>query len=129
MKNTSFKLKSSVWVYPGLAAWHFVSVNKNTSSIIKNLFGNISAGFGSLPVQVTVGKTSWKTSLFPDNKTKTYLLPLKAQVRKKEGITAGNTIPFVIERENVTILVTNLNSLLTCTHGVTQCVHGAFVSV
>lgn len=38
-----------------------------------------------------------KTSIFPDSKTNTYLLPLKVQVRKKENIHAGDTINSEIE--------------------------------
>ena len=79
-----FKFKSEVWVYPGMAGWRFISLPKKQSGQIKKTFGGLTGGFGSLPVNVTVGKTTWKTSIFPDKKTKSYLLPLKAEVRKKE---------------------------------------------
>ena len=54
-------------------------------------------GWGSLPVTVTIGKTSWKTSIFPDAKAGAYLLPLKADVRKKEKILASDTVSFSLE--------------------------------
>jgi hypothetical protein len=62
-----------------------------------NQFGNLKRGWGSFPVIVTVGATNWKTSIFPDKKTGEYLLPLKAGVRKKEGIVADNTISLLLE--------------------------------
>jgi hypothetical protein len=54
-------------------------------------------GWGSLPVEVTVGKTTWRTSIFPDKKAGAYLFPLKASVRKKEGISEGDMITLVLE--------------------------------
>jgi len=97
MKKPTYKMREKVWLYPGMAGWHFVSVSKKASKSIKQLFGNSERGFGSIPVVVTVGKTSWKTSIFPDKKSGKYLLPLKAEVRKKESITAGKTLAYSIE--------------------------------
>jgi uncharacterized protein (DUF302 family) len=57
----------------------------------------VKAGFGSVPVMVTIGKTKWKTSIFPDKRSGTYLLPLKAEVRKKESIYSGDNISLIIE--------------------------------
>jgi hypothetical protein len=44
-----------------------------------------------------IGKTLWSTSIFPDKKAGEYLLPLKAQVRKKEGLVAGDVVSFSFE--------------------------------
>jgi len=63
--------------------WYFVTVDKKESKEIKEKYGKVRRGFGSVPVGVTVGKTSWKTSVFP-NKSGTYDLPIKALVRRKE---------------------------------------------
>jgi len=84
MKTYAFK--SNVWVYPGMASWRFITVPKKESTDIKTKYGKNARGWGSLPVSVTIGKTEWKTSIFPDKRSGTYLLPLKAAVRKKEGI-------------------------------------------
>jgi hypothetical protein len=40
-------------------------------------------------VDVTVGSTRWSTSIFPDSKRGTYVLPLKKAVRVAEGLSAG----------------------------------------
>ncbi len=92
-----YKMRSKVWLYPGMAAWHFVTLPKKESEQIKKLFGDQKRGWGSLPVVVTIGSTSWKTSIFPDKKAGAYLLPIKSQIRKAEGIKAGNTIELVVE--------------------------------
>ena len=80
-----------------MAGWNFLSVPKKQSEEIKKMFGAMKRGWGSLPVVVTIGKTSWKTSIFPDKKAGGYLLPLKADVRKKEKISAGDKITFSLE--------------------------------
>lgn len=77
-----------------MSAWHFVHIPKKDSEKIKKEFGQNAKGWGSLPVLITLGKTSWKTSIFPDKKSGTYLLPLKAEIRKKEGIFAEDKITF-----------------------------------
>ncbi len=97
MLKKSYKLQAEVWLYPGFAAWHFITVPKKTSEEIKTCFGALKRGWGSLPVKVTIGKTSWKTSIFPDKKVDAYLLPLKVEVRKKEKIKSGDVVSFAVE--------------------------------
>ena len=88
-----------------MAGWHFVTLPQKQSDEIKKIFGAMKRGWGSLPVTVTilrprsgqVGKTSWKTSIFPDKKAGAYLLPLKSDVRKKERINAGDAITVSVD--------------------------------
>lgn len=94
--TSSYKIKSKVWLYPGMAGWHFLSVPKKQAAQINKSFGDLKRGFGSLPVTVNLGKTSWQTSIFPDKKTGEFILPLKATVRKKGNITVGQTISYTI---------------------------------
>jgi len=54
-------------------------------------------GFGAVKVSVSVGQTKWRSSVFPDAKSGRYLLPLKAEVRKKVKIAAGDTIGGAVE--------------------------------
>lgn len=93
----TYEFKAKVWVYPGQAGWRFVSLPNKESETIKERFTGLTRGWGSLPVNVTIGKTIWKTSIFPDKKSGTYLLPLKADVRKKENVGDGDTISLAIE--------------------------------
>jgi hypothetical protein len=96
MAQKKYTIKSEVWLYPGMSGWHFVGVPKKESAEIKKTY-KIKAGFGSVPVMVTVGKTKWKTSIFPDKRTESYLLPIKAEVRKKEGIYSGEVVELTIQ--------------------------------
>lgn len=96
MSTKKFTIESEVWLYPGMSGWHFVGVPKKESTEIKKV-SKVKSGFGSVPVTVTIGKTKWRTSLFPDKRTETYLLPLKAEIRKKESIISGDTIVLTIQ--------------------------------
>lgn len=94
-----FRIRAKVWLYPGMAGWHFVTIPKHARDEINYFFSHAKRGWGSLPVLVTLGKTSWKTSIFPDKKLGSYLLPLKADVRKKEAVREGDSIDFVLKLE------------------------------
>ena len=86
-----------VVLYPGFSGWHFVGVTKKFGKEIKENFGKNCRGFGSLRVMVTVGKTSWQTSIFPDKASGTYVLPIKAFVRKRENIEAGDRLTYQLK--------------------------------
>ena len=90
-------MTEKAFLYPGEAAnWHFVPVTKSVGREIKEKYGKLAKGFGSLPVTVTIGKTTWQTSIFPDRYSGSYLLPLKATVRKQEGIEVGEKVKYTL---------------------------------
>jgi len=95
--NRIFTFTSKIVVYPGAAAWHFLPIPRKEGAEIKEKFGKRARGWGSLPVTVTIGKLKWDTSIFPDKKSGTYLLPLKAQIRKKGEIYDEDTVTFVLK--------------------------------
>ena len=97
MNKNSFKVKNKIWLYPGDAAWHFVTVPPEISKRIDEKFSKKKKGFGSLKVQVKIGKTKFLTSIFPNRKDGTYLLPIKKEVRKKESLQEGEVIDFTIK--------------------------------
>lgn len=93
MKSNLYKITVKVWLYPGeSSSWHFITVPRKESADIETRYKEFKKGWGSLPVEVKLGDTTWKTSVFPDRKSGTYLLPLKAIVRRKEGVEAGDTV-------------------------------------
>lgn len=93
----TYSIRAKIWLYDGTAAWHFITLPVTVSKQIKTAHGLSARGWGSLPVRVTIGATSWKTSIFPDKKAGAYLLPLKADVRKKEALKPGQTVSFGLE--------------------------------
>lgn len=81
-----------LWRYPGADGWHFVSLPLEISADITDITAGTRRGFGSVRVAVTVGATSWRTSIFPDSKTGTYLLPVKRAIRMAEHLEDGDEV-------------------------------------
>lgn len=85
-----FTVSGKVWRYQGQAAWHFVYVPEKLSRQIKDSARNKkNAGFHFVRVKATIGKTAWTTALFP-TKDGPYLLAIKAEIRRKEGVDEGD---------------------------------------
>ena len=84
--------EAELWEWQGQAAWYFVSLPKEYYGEIKLISATTKRGFGSVRVEAVIGKTKWRTSIFPDNKSGSYLLPVKKEVRKSESIDAGEQI-------------------------------------
>ncbi len=89
----TFEFKGKLWRWQGdaPAAWHFITLPDDVAGQIKFITGQ-RKGFGSVRVGVRIGDTRWKTSLFPDSKTGSYFLPVKAEVRKTERVADGDWV-------------------------------------
>lgn len=83
----NFKIEARVWKWPGDAGWHFVNIDKKISEDIRSVYKK-----GFVYVTAKVGKTSWDTALFPHKLSASYLLSVKASVRKKENIWEGDVV-------------------------------------
>ena len=72
-----YRFQAKVWLYPGDTAWHFVSLpKKEAAAVSRAQEGRRRRGWGAVRVKVKIGKTNFETSIFPDKKSGTYLLPL-----------------------------------------------------
>ena len=65
-------------------------------ALMRRLEGGRKRGWGSIKVRATVGDTSWETSIFPAKEMGGWLLPVKAAVRKAEGLVAGDMVRVVV---------------------------------
>src|SRR5581483_11742256 len=96
----AYRIRAKIWLYPGPSPWHFVTLSKKTSDHIRSHHGwrrQGKKGWVSFRVQVTLGKTTWSTSLFPSKKTGGYVMPLKESVRKAEGLRVGKTVALALK--------------------------------
>jgi hypothetical protein len=75
-----------------VGAWHFVSLPLALSKEIREAFQHQEEGWGRLKTTAKIGATEWKTAIWFDSKSSTYLLPLKADIRKKENIEVGQLL-------------------------------------
>lgn len=49
-------------------------------------------GFGSVRVMATIGETTWKTSVFPQDKQSTWILLISKKVMRAEDLAPGDQI-------------------------------------
>lgn len=73
------------------ASWYFLTVPVEISQHIR-FMASKTKGFGCIRVSTGIGDSRWKTSLFPDTASGCYFLPVKADVRKAEAISAGSRV-------------------------------------
>jgi hypothetical protein len=79
-----------MWFWRGPAPWYFVTVPAEQSRDLHAISGFVTYGWGMIPVHARIGKTEWKTSLFP--KDGNYIVPIKASVRKAEHLEEGDEV-------------------------------------
>lgn len=94
-----YEFKAELWRYNGAAGWHFVTLPVDLSQRIRAIASGLVNSFGSLRVLAHIGATSWKTSVFFDRKANAFLLPVKAEVRRKTGVSAGDELELAVEIE------------------------------
>jgi hypothetical protein len=76
-----------------------VTLPADISDEIRARFAGAHRSHGSLPVRATLGTSSWDTSLFADNKSSSYLLPIKADIRRREDVAVGDTVTLTLDLE------------------------------
>lgn len=78
-------------------SWTFVSLPAEASEEIRGLAAGPRRGFGFLRVRVTVGASTWVTSIFPDSVRGSYVLPTKRAVRRAEDLDVGDIATVTVE--------------------------------
>lgn len=86
-----------LWLWSGEGGrWHFFTVPEDQSDEIRAQAFEARRGFGSVRVEARIGGVAWRTSVFPQ-KSGGYILPVKADVRRKAGISAGDEVTVELE--------------------------------
>lgn len=78
-------------------SWTFVSLPAEVSEDIRELAAGSARGFGSLRVRVSVGRSTWTTSIFPDASSGCYALPVKRAIRRAESLEVGDVAAVTVE--------------------------------
>lgn len=96
-KPNQIKFRAQLWKYQGKAAWYFFTIPYEESVQIKfhNAFGR--RGWGAVKCLVRLGKSEWKTSVFPESKSGCYILPVKAEIRRVNNIKEKDYSDIIIE--------------------------------
>jgi hypothetical protein len=82
--------KATIIHWRGPAPYFFAPIPPEQAAALRLIAKAVSYGWGVIPVEATISGVAFTTSLIP--KGDTYLLPVKDAVRRKTGITAGDTV-------------------------------------
>jgi len=91
-----YEAECELWTSPGKGGWCFITLPRDWTSPLKVVRGSQAGAWGSMRVEATIGASTWRTSLFPDSKAGAFLLPIKAEVRRREGIAPGDRVRVVV---------------------------------
>ncbi len=92
MAQLHYRFEAEVWEHALPGGWHFVSLPKAMSREIRATLGHEEEGWGRLKVVAQFADLRWSTAIWFDTKHDTYLLPIKAEIRKKAKIYPGQRL-------------------------------------
>ena len=101
MIAVEFRFSSEVSRWSADNAWYFATVPRDVSDVIREETDGLRGGFGSVKVAAQIGGTAFSTSVFPDSKSRCFVLPVKKAVRKAEEIEDGDPVEITLRLVNI----------------------------
>lgn len=95
-----YSFKGKVWKYKGPAGWYFVTLPKNLSKTIRQHHGLSEEGWGRLKANASIKDCKWQTAIWFDSKFMSYLLPIKASVRRTAKLDTGSSISVTLHLQS-----------------------------
>jgi hypothetical protein len=103
MRNLTetYTVTAKLWIWSSdkaPASWHFLTIEGEAAeeihalALMRRLESGRRRGWGAMKVGAIIGDTQWETSIFPEKGSGGWLLPVKAAVRKAEGLAAGDMV-------------------------------------
>ena len=99
MEKVKYEFSAKAYQYSSseeMCGWTFVSLPKELSAEIRESFKHLEEGWGRMKVTAKLGGSEWQTAIWFDTKQDTYLLPLKAKIRKQENVVPDEVLQVVI---------------------------------
>jgi Domain of unknown function (DUF1905) len=81
-----YEFSAKIWQHSTPGGWYFVSLPEVLSNEIRENVKWQEEGWGRLKAITKIGNSEWNTAIWFDTKHHTYLLPIKAEIRRKEKI-------------------------------------------
>ncbi|MDK2761577.1 MAG: DUF1905 domain-containing protein [Sphingopyxis sp.] len=100
----NFTVTTPLWRWQSAtapAAWFFLTITGDVADGIRlaamsGQWLDGRKGFGSARVEVAIGETRWRTSVFPHRESGGWLLPVKAAVRRAERLVEGDPVTVTV---------------------------------
>lgn len=103
--DPSFEIEAELWRWtpepPAKGSWHFVTIVGEAADAIRAQAFELRAmggarGFGSVRLRASVDGVAFDSSAFPHKESGGYLLPVKAEVRRKAGVAEGDVVEVAV---------------------------------
>ena len=95
-KGVKYEFSARPWLSSPVCGWCFVSLPMELAKEIRENLKFLEEGWGRMKITAKIGNNEWKTAIWFDTKQNTYLLPLKADIRKKENVEIDKDVEIVI---------------------------------
>jgi hypothetical protein len=79
----TYEFSAEIWKHPSHGGWFFISLPKHLSKEIRTHLQWQEEGWGRMRAMAKVHEIEWDTTIWFDKKHNTYLLPIKAEIRKR----------------------------------------------
>jgi len=87
-----YNFSGKLWKSDGQGGWFFVTFPKDMSDEIRENLQWQEEGWGRMKAIAKLQDTEWDTSIWFDKKQKRYVLPIKADIRKKASLSIDDVI-------------------------------------
>lgn len=91
-----YEFSAKIWQYESPGGWHFISLPTKLAKEIRENLKWQEEGWGRLKTTAKIGGSKWETAIWFDTKKGTYLLPIKAEIRKKEHLEVSKNTEVII---------------------------------
>ncbi len=91
-----YDFSAELWQHSAEGGWYFVSLPIEISKEIRDNLKWQEEGWGRMKVMASIDQLEWSTAIWFDTKANTYLLPVKAEIRKKASVESGDLIVITV---------------------------------
>lgn len=87
-----YDFSAQMWKDSMPGGWVFISLPKPISNEIRKHLQFQEEGWGRMKASAIIQGIEWDTAIWYDKKMGTYLLPVRADIRKKGNLELGETL-------------------------------------
>ncbi len=87
-----YEFSGKMWKSGEQGAWHFITLPKEISKEIREHLKWQEEGWGRMKAIASINDIEWDTAIWFDKKADTYLLPVKADIRKRANLALNQSI-------------------------------------
>ena len=91
-----YEYTATLWQHQAPGGWYFVSLPKQISKEIREHLQWQEEGWGRMKARAQIADVQWETAIWFDTKHDTYILPVKAEIRKKAQLTLNQSITMCV---------------------------------